>query len=143
MTALPTPQPAAAPIFESLGTGTEAASEPEEPDFIARPRASQQPDPCIRVLLVEELEQVAAHVAQMMAPDKRVRLAGTVGDGRTALERVAADSPDVIIIDVLMQGELSGLEVARRLRATGIDTPVRLHHGSGPSPHADTRPGPG
>lgn len=124
MTAQPMPQPARAPIVELPGTTTGPETDPEVPDFIVQPRGSRQPDPRIRVLLVEELEQVVSHVSQMVAPDEGVQLAGTAGDGRAALERVAADQPDVVIIDVLMQGEVSGLQVARRLRETGTHTPI-------------------
>src|SRR5881296_3840119 len=48
------------------------------------------------------------------------------GDGREALYRLDSDSqPDAIILDVLMPG-LDGLEVCRRLRATGNSVPVLM-----------------
>ena len=43
-------------------------------------------------------------------------------DGLAALERAQADRPDLIILDLTLP-RLSGLEVFRRLRATG-ETPV-------------------
>ncbi|HVV13840.1 response regulator transcription factor [Amycolatopsis sp.] len=45
------------------------------------------------------------------------------GDGAQALERVIADRPDAMILDVMMP-RLDGLEVARRLRSTGDDLPI-------------------
>jgi len=45
------------------------------------------------------------------------------GDGAQALERVVADRPDAMILDVMMP-RLDGLEVARRLRSTGDDLPI-------------------
>jgi len=48
------------------------------------------------------------------------------GDGREALYRLDSDAqPDAIILDVLMPG-LDGLEVCRRLRATGNSVPVLM-----------------
>src|SRR5262249_57893050 len=45
------------------------------------------------------------------------------GDGREALYRLDTDSqPDAVILDVLMPG-LDGLEVCRRLRASGNSVP--------------------
>jgi diguanylate cyclase (GGDEF)-like protein len=40
-----------------------------------------------------------------------------VPDGRRALERICADPPDVVLLDVMMPG-LDGVEVVRRLRAS-------------------------
>lgn len=37
--------------------------------------------------------------------------------GREALERVAAEDPDVVILDIMMPGELDGYEVCRQLRS--------------------------
>ena len=48
------------------------------------------------------------------------------GDGREALYRLDGDvQPDAVILDVLMPG-LDGLEVCRRLRATGNSVPVLM-----------------
>jgi two-component system response regulator MprA len=49
----------------------------------------------------------------------------TVVDGREAIRTIAVDSPDAVILDVLMPG-LDGLEVCRRMRATGDRTPVLM-----------------
>jgi two-component system response regulator MprA len=49
----------------------------------------------------------------------------TATDGREAIRTLAIDSPDAVILDVLMPG-LDGLEVCRRLRATGNRTPVLM-----------------
>jgi two-component system response regulator MprA len=49
----------------------------------------------------------------------------TATDGREAIRTLAIDSPDAVILDVLMPG-LDGLEVCRRLRATGDRTPVLM-----------------
>lgn len=48
----------------------------------------------------------------------------TVIDGREAI-RALSDRPDAVILDVLMPG-LDGLEVCRRIRATGDRTPVLM-----------------
>ncbi|EHK88429.1 response regulator transcription factor [Saccharomonospora azurea] len=45
------------------------------------------------------------------------------GDGAQALEKVAADRPDAMVLDVMMP-RLDGLEVARRLRGVGDDLPI-------------------
>jgi two-component system, OmpR family, response regulator MprA len=49
----------------------------------------------------------------------------TAVDGREAIRTLAVASPDAVILDVLMPG-LDGLEVCRRMRATGDRTPVLM-----------------
>ena len=47
----------------------------------------------------------------------------TAADGETALQRVATDRPDCVVLDVMMPG-LSGHEVLARLRAQDLGLPV-------------------
>ena len=47
----------------------------------------------------------------------------TAGDGLEALEKVVADRPDMLVLDVMMP-RLDGLEVCRRLRSAGDDIPI-------------------
>ena len=49
----------------------------------------------------------------------------TATDGSEAIRALAVDSPDAVILDVLMPG-LDGLEVCRRMRAIGDRTPVLM-----------------
>jgi two-component system response regulator MprA len=49
----------------------------------------------------------------------------TACDGREAIHTLSVDSPDAVILDVLMPG-LDGLEVCRRMRAIGNHTPVLM-----------------
>jgi two-component system OmpR family response regulator len=44
-------------------------------------------------------------------------------DGRTALQAIRAQPPDLIVLDVMLP-DVDGFEVCRRLRGDGIDTPV-------------------
>ena len=48
-----------------------------------------------------------------------------VPDGASALEAIAADQPDVLILDVMMPG-IDGLTVCRVLRAQGDQTPILM-----------------
>jgi len=44
-------------------------------------------------------------------------------NGRTAIEKAVATSPDLIVLDIMMP-DLDGFEVCRRLRNDGIKTPI-------------------
>jgi two-component system response regulator MprA len=77
----------------------------------------------MRVLVVDDEPAVREAV------DRALRLEGfrteLAGDGRAALDALAAAPPDAVVLDVLMP-YVDGLEVCRRLRAAGDRTPVLL-----------------
>jgi CheY-like chemotaxis protein len=69
-----------------------------------------------RVLVVDDNEAILARVAAVLAPS--CVMVGAARDGRSAIEAVGRLQPDVIVLDISMPG-MTGLEVARRLRAAG------------------------
>jgi two-component system response regulator MprA len=77
----------------------------------------------MRILVVDDEPAVREAV------DRALRSAGyrteLAGDGREALDALAAAPPDALVLDVLMP-RIDGLEVCRRLRAAGDRTPVLL-----------------
>jgi DNA-binding NarL/FixJ family response regulator len=66
------------------------------------------------VLLADDHEEFLAAVVRHLEPHFEVVRA--VGNGQTLLEEAVRLQPDLIVLDISMPG-LSGLEVARRLRA--------------------------
>lgn len=74
-----------------------------------------------RILVVDDDPGVRASL------DRALRLEGyevtAVGDGPSALRELATRPPDAVILDLGLPG-MDGLEVCRRLRAAGDDTPV-------------------
>jgi DNA-binding response OmpR family regulator len=67
------------------------------------------------VLVVDDDRTVAEVVVTYL--ERAGLRAVHVGDGRTALSAFDAESPDLVVLD-LMLPDLDGLEVCRRLRAT-------------------------
>jgi DNA-binding response OmpR family regulator len=75
-----------------------------------------------RVLIVDDDPRLAALVSEYLGEAGfRVSVAP---DGRNALERLARDPYDAVVLD-LMLPDIDGLEVCRRLRGTA-DTPVLM-----------------
>ena len=77
----------------------------------------------MRLLVVDDEASVREALALML--DLSGFDVRTAVDGREAIRTLAVDSPDAVILDVLMPG-LDGLEVCRRMRATGDRTPVLM-----------------
>ena len=67
-----------------------------------------------RVLVVEDDQTVAEVVTRYL--EREGFTVESVGDGREALERADAQTPDLVVLDIMLPG-LDGLEVCRRLRA--------------------------
>jgi MinD-like ATPase involved in chromosome partitioning or flagellar assembly len=129
MTAFPhVPAAAAAPAagIDTTDIGLDFATANAAPLGVASHAQSTalRDDATVRVVLLEELAQVAERIGSLLFDDEHVRLVETVREGAAAMEHLAAARADVVIIDALMQGQLSGLEVARRMRAAGMNTPI-------------------
>lgn len=69
----------------------------------------------IGALIVDDEPNLAAHLARLLATSwPELELLGTAHNGREALAKVEALSPDVVFLDIRMPG-LSGLQVAAEL----------------------------
>ncbi len=73
-----------------------------------------------KVLIVDDEAPLRASLSYALA--REGYSVGVAADGISALERAAADPPDVVILDLMLPG-LDGMEVCKRLRATS-DVPI-------------------
>jgi len=77
----------------------------------------------VKILVVDDDPAVSGSL------DRALRLEGyevdTAADGNQALERLALAPPDAVVLDLQLP-DIDGLEVARRMRAAGDDTPVLM-----------------
>jgi two-component system, OmpR family, response regulator ResD len=74
-----------------------------------------------RILVVDDDLALAEVVVGYLA--RAGHQADTTGNGRLALERIAANPPDLIILD-LMLPEVDGLQVCRQVRRTHPNLPI-------------------
>ncbi len=64
-----------------------------------------------RILIVEDDELVARELSLRIAA-MGYTIAGTVATGRAAVEAVTRQRPDLVLMDILLPGELDGIEAA-------------------------------
>jgi CheY-like chemotaxis protein len=75
-----------------------------------------------RILYVDDEEDIREVVEFALEDESDLDIA-LCASGEEALERVARERPDLLLLDVMMPG-MDGPEVLARLRATGSDVPV-------------------
>lgn len=68
----------------------------------------------IRVLLVDDHPLVREGIAARLGSESGIEVVGEAGDAETALERVAALRPTIVLTDIGMKG-VGGIELTRRL----------------------------
>ena len=78
----------------------------------------------VRLLLVEDVPQVAQYVRGLLNAQTQVKLIDVVTDGSQAVGNVAEQRPDVVVVDGLLQGRLRGMALVKLLHETGLGVPV-------------------
>lgn len=78
----------------------------------------------MKILLVEDEHKIANAVKQGLSQERFV--VEVCYDGPTGLAAALGDSYDVIVLDRMLPGGMDGLDICRKIREQGIDTPVLL-----------------
>jgi len=78
----------------------------------------------IRLLVVEDVPQVAMHMRTLLHAQAQIKMLDVVTSGEQALVAVGEMHPDVLIVDALLQGRMSGLQVAEQVRRADSNVAV-------------------
>jgi pilus assembly protein CpaE len=70
----------------------------------------------IRLLVVEDVPQVASHMRALLQAQSQIKMLEVVTAGDRAVAATAEYKPDVVIVDALLQGRVSGQQVALGIR---------------------------
>jgi pilus assembly protein CpaE len=70
----------------------------------------------IRLLVVEDVPQVAMHMRSLLNAQAQIKMLDVITSGELALAAVSELRPDVLIVDALLQGRVSGMQVAEQVR---------------------------
>ncbi|HET7701955.1 MAG TPA: response regulator [Candidatus Limnocylindrales bacterium] len=77
-----------------------------------------------RLLLVEDVPQVAQYIRGLLNSQNAVKLLDTLSDGSKVLPQVQQLRPDVVLVDALLQGRVKGLALAEQIAGAGFGIPV-------------------
>jgi pilus assembly protein CpaE len=78
----------------------------------------------IRVVLVEDVSEVAAHIRELFRQRSQIKLLDVLVDSRNAVDRIRGLDVDVVIVDTLLRGRVTGPTLIDRIRKA--DLPVGI-----------------
>ncbi len=78
----------------------------------------------IRLLIAEDVPQVGQHVRNLLSVQSQVKLLEVLSDGSKVVEAAQQLRPDVVMVDLLLQGKLKGPQLIEKLRDSGLEIPV-------------------
>ncbi len=78
----------------------------------------------IRLLLVEDVPQVAQYIRGLLNAQQQIKLLDVMTDGSKVAAQVRQLRPDVIIVDALLQGRVKGVALVDQLRKQELNVPV-------------------
>ncbi len=77
-----------------------------------------------RVLLIEDLPQVADHLKGLLGREQEAQVTGVQNDPEAGIAQATTERPDVVMVDALLQGKITGFEIAKRIRAASPGTRI-------------------
>jgi len=78
----------------------------------------------IRLLLVEDVPQVAQYIKGLLNTQSQIKLLDIVSDGRAVQDQIHELRPDLLIIDSLLRGRVSGMDLITELRRADVSLPI-------------------
>lgn len=77
-----------------------------------------------RLLIVEDVPQVAQYIRGLLEAQARVKLLEVLTDGSRAVNAITEMRPDIVLVDALLQGRVKGPKVLQQIREAGLGVPV-------------------
>ena len=78
----------------------------------------------VRLLIVEDVPQVAQYIRGLLNTQATVKLLDVLSDGSKAAAQIQQLRPDIVVIDALLQGRVKGPALVEQLRDGGTRVPV-------------------
>lgn len=79
----------------------------------------------LRIVLVDDETLVLDALTRILAKDPEMEVVASATSGREALRAVRETRPDVVVMDLLLKGDMDGVEATRRIQ-NSLDPPAVL-----------------
>ena len=77
-----------------------------------------------RLLLVEDVPQVAQYIRGLLNSQTSVKLLDVMTDGSKVIPQIQQLRPDIVLVDALLQGRVKGLKLVEEIRDANVNVPV-------------------
>jgi len=104
-----------------VGQGTSVLGATPDPRGIVGP---MPPSDQTRLLIVEDVPQVAQYIRGLLNAQSRVKLLEVLSDGSRAVPTIKEMRPDIVLVDALLQGRIKGLQLVEMIHAAELGVPV-------------------
>jgi pilus assembly protein CpaE len=78
----------------------------------------------IRLLIVEDVPQVAQYIRGLLNAQSRVKLLEVIDDGSRVIGTIRELRPDVVLVDALLQGRIKGPKLVEQIHEAELGVPV-------------------
>lgn len=82
-----------------------------------------------KVFIVDDHPAVRQNYVLLLRREPDLECCGEAATGVEAIEKITAAAPDIVVLDVSLQGEMDGVELLRHLRTLDADLPVLVVSG--------------
>jgi pilus assembly protein CpaE len=77
-----------------------------------------------RLLIVEDVPQVAQYIRGLLNAQSRVKLLDVLTDGARVVPTIKELRPDVVLVDALLQGRIKGPQLVKQIHEAQLGIPV-------------------
>jgi pilus assembly protein CpaE len=77
-----------------------------------------------RLLLVEDVPQVAQYIRGLLSAQASIKLLDVLTDGSRVIATMGQLRPDIVLVDALLQGRIKGMQLVEQIRAAALGVPV-------------------
>jgi pilus assembly protein CpaE len=77
-----------------------------------------------RLLIVEDVPQVAQYIRGLLNAQSRVKLLDVLTEGARAIQTIQELRPDVVLVDALLQGRVKGPKLVEQIHEAELGVPV-------------------
>jgi DNA-binding NarL/FixJ family response regulator len=77
-----------------------------------------------RLLIVEDVPQVAQYIRGLLNSQARVKLLDVLGDGSKVVATIQELRPDIVLVDALLQGRIKGPKLVEMIHEAELGVPV-------------------
>jgi len=77
-----------------------------------------------RLLIVEDVPQVAHYIRGLLDAQSRVKLLEVLTEGGRAIAAINEMRPDIVLVDALLQGRIKGPKLVEQIHESGLGIPV-------------------